>query len=98
VAYAVRILDDALEQLAKVTLRDRRAIMARIGRLAADPYGPGTGALRRDLGGYRKLRVGDYRVVYEVRSDELVVIVVTVGHRRHVYEAAARMTARRRRT
>jgi mRNA interferase RelE/StbE len=32
-----------------------------------------------------RIRVGDYRVVYEIRDRELVVLVVKVGHRREVY-------------
>ncbi len=33
-----------------------------------------------------RIRVGVYRVIYEIRGDELVVIVVKVGHRRGVYD------------
>lgn len=52
--------------------------------LGEDPRPPGARALRgRD--GYR-VRVGDYRIIYTIRNDVLVVVVVTVGHRRDVYE------------
>jgi mRNA interferase RelE/StbE len=51
-------------------------------RLITEPalYGK---PLRATLKGYWKLRVGDYRVVYEIRGQE--VIVFAVCHRRHVY-------------
>lgn len=42
--------------------------------------------LRNNLKGYRKLRVGDYRVVF--RIDRSVVMVLVIGHRRDVYERA----------
>ncbi|MGP0066237.1 MAG: type II toxin-antitoxin system RelE family toxin [Isosphaeraceae bacterium] len=32
-----------------------------------------------------RIRVGDYRVIYAVRDDELIVLVVRIGHRRNVY-------------
>ncbi len=35
-------------------------------------------------------RVGDYRVVYEIRDEELIVLVVMLGHRREIYERARR--------
>jgi len=95
-AFIVEFLDEAIEQLKTVALRDRRAIWRRILRLGEDPHGPGTSALRHELQGYWKLRVGDYRVIYEVQGSRMVVLVVTVGHRRHVYEAAQRIAKRRR--
>ena len=39
-------------------------------------------ALKGGLRGLRRLRVGDYRIVYELLDDELVVLVVRVAHRR----------------
>jgi mRNA interferase RelE/StbE len=44
----------------------------------------------RKLAGYEdryRLRVGDYRVIYEVIDQELVILVVGVGHRREIYRA-----------
>jgi len=34
---------------------------------------------------YLRIRVGSYRVVYEIRDEKLVVLIVKVGHRREVY-------------
>ena len=42
-------------------------------------------ALKGHLRGLRRLRVGDHRVLYEVRDDELIVLVVRIAHRREVY-------------
>ena len=33
-----------------------------------------------------RLRVGDYRIIYTIQDDMLVVLIVTIGHRRDVYE------------
>jgi mRNA interferase RelE/StbE len=44
----------------------------------------------KKLAGYEdryRLRVGDYRVFYEVRDGQLVILVVGIGHRREIYRA-----------
>ena len=65
---------------------DRTRIVAAIDRLAETPH-LGT-LLKGDLRGLRRLRVGDYRVVYEVRNDELIVLVVRVARRRNAFRGA----------
>jgi mRNA interferase RelE/StbE len=42
--------------------------------------------LTGDLKGFWRYRVGDYRIVAAIEDDRFVVLVVTVGHRREVYE------------
>ena len=42
-------------------------------------------ALTGDLAGYWRYRVGDYRILVEVRDDDLVIIAITLGHRSGVY-------------
>lgn len=59
---------------------DRTRIVTAIDRLAETPHLGA--ALKGDLRGLRRLQVGDYRIVYEVRDEELVVLVVRVSHRR----------------
>jgi mRNA interferase RelE/StbE len=76
--------------------RDIRALPGRVAervrhgleRLAEDPrLGK---PLHGDLAPFWSYRVGDYRVVYEIRDKELVVLVVMLGHRRAIYERARR--------
>jgi mRNA interferase RelE/StbE len=47
-------------------------------------------ALHGDLVPFWSYRVSDYRVVYEIRNDELIVLVVMLGHRREIYELVRR--------
>ena len=61
----------------------RTRIVAAIDRLAETPHLGA--ALKGDLRGLRRLRVGDYRILYEIRNDELVVLVIRVAHRRDAY-------------
>jgi mRNA interferase RelE/StbE len=55
-----------------------------IRALGADPRPPGCKELAGDIAYYR-IRVGDYRVLYEVRDREILVLVIKIGHRREVY-------------
>jgi mRNA interferase RelE/StbE len=55
-----------------------------IDRLGENPFPPGTKKLHVEEPYYR-IRVGNYRVIYQVQAHELVVIVVKIGHRREVY-------------
>ena len=62
---------------------DRRRIIEKIGSLADDPRPEGS----VKLSGHERyrLRQGPYRILYSIRDDLLVVYVVRVAHRRHVY-------------
>lgn len=62
--------------------RIRRAIEE---RLLIDPEKYGE-PLRRGLSGYRKLRVGDYRVIYKVDRESIAIF--KIGHRKEVYQRA----------
>lgn len=54
-------------------------------KLTVDPIAFGK-PLRYSLKGYRRLRVGDYRVIYRVDEGKVIVIVVDIDHRKDVYE------------
>jgi mRNA interferase RelE/StbE len=56
----------------------------RLLSLQDDPRQPGVKALAGEPGVFR-LRVGDYRILYEIHDDVLLVLVVKIGHRREVY-------------
>jgi mRNA interferase RelE/StbE len=83
VIYSVRIKASAAKTLRRLSVADRRRIMESIDRLAREPGAGGT--LKGEFSGLRRLRVGQYRIIYEVIDNELVVLVVRIGHRREVY-------------
>jgi mRNA interferase RelE/StbE len=87
--YEVRLARRAVRSLEDLQRRDQQRIRAAIDLLAVNPRPPSCVALQGEVGVYR-VRVGDYRIVYEVLDYEvldqvLVVQVVRVGHRREVY-------------
>lgn len=59
--------------------------MKRIHWLAENLDDVKPAALKGDLAGFFRLRVGDYRVIYEILHDERVIVVHLIGHRREVY-------------
>lgn len=83
-AYTVRITRPAKQALRKIDRKDQQRIAARINQLAADPRPEGTRKLSGEQDLYR-VRVGDYRVIYQVEDQALVVLVIRIGHRRDVY-------------
>lgn len=82
--YRLEITRDAVRALAKLDKPIRRRIQTAVDGLRHDPRPHGTAALRGASDLYR-IRVGDYRVVYTVQDERLLVLVVDLGHRREVY-------------
>jgi mRNA interferase RelE/StbE len=82
--YLLRIAPRAERDLARLPEAVRSRIVARIRLLASDPRPHGTKKLSGEEDFYR-VRVGDYRIVYEIQDKRLVVLVAKVGHRRAVY-------------
>ena len=85
--YEVRLARRAVRSLEDLQRRDQQRIRAAIDLLAENPRPPSCVSLQGEVGVYR-VRVGDYRIVYEVLDQVLVVQVVQVvrvGHRREVY-------------
>jgi mRNA interferase RelE/StbE len=82
--YTVLILPSAQKQLSKLPNTIASHIEDKMMELEADPRPPGCKKLKgRDA--YR-IRIGDYRAIYEIHDGRLIVTVITVGHRRDVYE------------
>lgn len=82
-SYEIEVRPAALRALKKVDRQNQARIRGAIALLSADPRPPGAKALRgRDA---LRIRVGDYRIIYTVQDDRLLIVVVTLGHRREVY-------------
>ncbi|MFQ6115154.1 MAG: type II toxin-antitoxin system RelE/ParE family toxin [bacterium] len=83
--YRIRILGAASQDLARLDKPIGRRIVQRINWLAANLDAIRLEALTGDLAGLYKLRVGDYRVIYEVLWDEETIVIHAIGHRREIY-------------
>ena len=82
--YRIELTRDALRSLAKLDKPVRRRLQGAIDKLADDPRPAGMIALRGAPGAFR-IRVGDYRIIYTVQDERLLIVVVDIGHRREVY-------------
>jgi mRNA interferase RelE/StbE len=83
--YTVEVLRQAERFLRSIKdARLYRRLRETIDSLADDPHPPGSKKLigRPDL--YR-VRTGDYRIIYQVDSGKLTVLVIEIGHRREIY-------------
>lgn len=82
--YRIEVRPAALRSLRKLDPQVRKRVQGAIALLADDPRPPNSKRLRgRDA---FRVRVGDYRIIYTVEDDVLLVVVVTLGHRRDVYK------------
>jgi mRNA interferase RelE/StbE len=84
--WQVFIDRDAEKELHGLPRPAQRRVLARIRRLAADPFPPGCRKLTGQEDLYR-LRVGVWRVIYHVDRDVVTVLVLRIGHRRDVYRS-----------
>ena len=82
-SYNVLITKSAAKELQDVPMRDRQRIVEKIWTLADNPRPTGCEKLSGE-DKYR-LRQGNYRILYEIVDDELIVSVVRIGNRRDVY-------------
>lgn len=83
--YRVEVAPAALRQLRKLDRAAQRRVQAAIELLATEPR-PGGAKKLVGGGGEWRVRTGDYRVVYEIHDNVLLILVVAIGHRRDIYE------------
>jgi len=83
--YRVEVAPAAVRQLRKLDRPAQRRLQAAIELLAVEPR---PSAAKKLVGGNGEWRVrtGDYRIVYEIYDNVLLVLVVAVGHRREIYD------------
>ena len=82
-AYRVVISPAALREIKKLPEHIKKAIAKEIPKLADTPRPSGVTKLAGGAG-YR-IRTRDYRIIYTIADNELIVMVVKVGHRKYVY-------------
>jgi len=84
VIYQVQLAPAAKRQIKKLDPATKKRVLDAIGKLATDPRPSGVVKLTAEENLYR-IRVGSYRVIYEIEDQELVILVVKVGPRRDIY-------------
>lgn len=81
--FEVVVRQSVAKDLRRIPDKDVRRILERIASLADDPRPPGSEKLSAQER-YR-VRQGVYRILYEIKDDQLIITVVKIGHRRKAY-------------
>ena len=82
--YQVIITESAQKSLRKLDKKIRDNIFNKLESLKEHPH---IGKpLSANLSGFWSLRVGDYRVIYQIKNNELIILVIGIGHRKNVYD------------
>lgn len=85
-SYSVEFEPEAIEALQRLTRAVRIRIVNKIEWLAENFDQIKPLPLKGELAGFFKLRVGDYRVIYEFDTQSKIITIDKIGHRREVYE------------
>ena len=83
-AYSVLLAPPAERQLRSLAPAIQKRLVKRMKALQNDPRPPGVKKLAGEDALYR-VREGDYRIIYTIQEEELIVLVVKIGDRKEVY-------------
>ena len=82
--YQITIKESALKALSKIESQYRSRLIDAIEKLKTNPNAGSV--LKGEFSGLRRIRIGDYRIVYEVQNEQLVILVIRKAYRREVYK------------
>lgn len=82
--YKIEFTRAAEKQIIDIPRIDLKRISNRIDKLAVDPFPSGFEKMQGHENLYR-IRQGDYRILYSLFEEKLIVLIVKIGHRREVY-------------
>jgi len=82
-SYTIDILRSASKHLSRIDRKDRDRIITAVRDLSENPRP--TGCIKLSGRPAWRIRVGDYRVIYEIHEKQLIIIVISIGHRWEVY-------------
>lgn len=84
-AYSVIVAPAAKRDLKRLPAEAVRRVASAIDDLAEEPRPHGSAKLQGATDLYR-IRIGDYRVIYQIHDRQLRILIVRVGHRRDIYD------------
>ncbi len=85
-SYRIGVKKSAAKALKKIPKADRKRIVNKIDSLAESLPNPDTTKMK-GKNPFHKVRVGNYRIVYEIQDDVLLILIVKVGHRKDIYRS-----------
>ena len=84
--YTIQFDRRVKKDFKSIQAQDIKRIKSAILELSNNPRPDGCTKLKGDKRDYYRIRVGNYRVVYSIEDDILLVLVVRVGHRQEIYK------------
>lgn len=85
-AYSVEFRPNVLKNIKRFPKKDLVKIKKKINELASNLPDPATTKMKGN-NSFHKVRSGDYRIIYEIHDDRVVILVVKIGHRKDVYKS-----------
>ncbi len=82
--YSIKYTKEAKRKIEKLDPSIRVVIKKAIESLSSNPYKGKP--LSYELAGLYSLRTSDYRIIYRIKEKQLIIIVISVGHRREIYK------------
>ena len=82
--YRIEFKRSAAKALKKIPKSDQKRVAERIDSLSEKLPDPATTKMKGD-NPFHRIRVGDYRIIYEIHGDILLIVVLKIGHRKEVY-------------
>ena len=84
--YRIEVKRPAAKALKKIPKPDQKRISERIDSLAESLPNPDTTKMKGN-NPFHKIRVGNYRIIYEIQDDVLLILIIKIGHRKDVYRS-----------
>ena len=82
--YQIELKPSAKKELSKINNQDAQKISIAIDKLVNNPFPVGYKKLKANENKYR-IRVGNYRVIYNIDSNIVTILILKIGHRKNVY-------------
>ncbi|MBI1860043.1 MAG: type II toxin-antitoxin system RelE/ParE family toxin [Deltaproteobacteria bacterium] len=82
--FEILVSRTAEKTLRTLPKRDRERVLAAVQRLAYEPFPPGSKKITGEDATFR-IRVGVYRVIYEVDGERIAILILKIAHRKDVY-------------
>ncbi len=81
--YSLKIKQSAFKEIQRLDKPDRKRLVEAIDNLTDNPH---VGKLLKgEFSGLRRIRVGSFRVIYEINEGEVLILILRVAHRKTVY-------------
>jgi mRNA interferase RelE/StbE len=82
--YRIEFKKSAAKALKKIPKSDQKRIASKIDSLSENLPDPATTKMKGD-NPFHRVRVGDYRIIYEIHGDILLIVILKIGHRKEVH-------------